>query len=153
MSDFYLNYAHESVYGVAATGWFQPGVKKALSRIDLGKPLPKYFHKHRKNERGFASLADPGISGPEWWNTRIRAWKKFGSSGCLRNKRQERASNPDRFNAINSSNLLAQEVVEHEGDETRSVIHKKTLRDRTLLFLSSKLFQQNATPASPLACW
>src|SRR5947207_3082875 len=29
--------------------------------------------KHRTNERGFPSLADPGISGPERWNTRIRA--------------------------------------------------------------------------------
>ena len=29
-----------------------------------------------KNERGFPSLADPGISGAEWWDTRIRVGRE-----------------------------------------------------------------------------
>src|SRR4030095_4073214 len=35
------------------------------------KDRPIYNEKHRKNERGFPSMADPGISGAEWWDTRI----------------------------------------------------------------------------------
>ena len=45
--------------------WLRPKSAGCSSAYSLAWSVLGFLMKHRKNERGFPSLADPGISGPE----------------------------------------------------------------------------------------